>query len=563
MLTKLTVKNFAVLRDAELELWPGFTAITGETGSGKSLLANAIAFLVGGKQSLGIVRDGTHAAVVEGEFHSASGDIFHLRRELLVNGRTRAFLNDNSIRVKELIDKARLLIDITGQRAFSHLLDSDRHLDFLDRFARLENERETMKLFEIEYQTLSRMIRTEIQQRDQYLQRRELVDFQLNEIDTIDPQKDEDTEIAAELHRLEHFEDFHEAGVQLENLLINDDLAVETLLSKASVWLNRLVDIDTDLADLPDELESVRSVVKEIALRVSQKHQGIDFNQDKLEGLRDRQHQLAGLVRKFGGNLEALIDKRTQLMLEQGKGDNSLTKLNQLTDQREILVNNWCQVAREVGVARRGSAILLEKKVIKSLNKLGMKAARFEVSIDRISDPKGLYEKDGERFQLDGSGADRVEFYLSANIGIEPRPLSQVASGGELSRLLLSLKEVSPVTDNEALIVFDEIDTGVSGRVAELMGLKLKELSATRQLLAITHLPQIAGLADRHLSVVKTNKKTGAEAAIVELKGDDRIREIASLLSGGQITDAAIEQAHNLLVSHEQLDQQDSKFGII
>jgi DNA repair protein RecN (Recombination protein N) len=224
-------------------------------------------------------------------------------------------------------------------------------------------------------------------------------------------------------------------------------------------------------------------------------------------------------------------------------------KLDELAADRSRLVGDWRQRAQQVGDARLKSARKLEKQVVGSLKALGMNGARFEVHLVRAPDPDGLYEFDGQRYRLDACGAETAEFFLSANPGLEPRPLEMVASGGELSRLMLALKEALPVSDGEATVIFDEIDTGVSGGVAELVGRKLKQLARGRQLIAITHLPQIAGLADHHLRVSKHRGKSGMETEIAEVQGEQRVLELAVLLSGGKLTDAARTQARNLLVN--------------
>ena len=547
MLTRLIIKDFALLRDAELNLSTGFTAVTGETGSGKSLLVGAIAFLVGGKPNIGIVRDGAEKAVVVGAFTTANGDQSSLRRELMTDGRTLVFYNNRRIRLKELAAIVAPLVDITAQRSFSHLLDPVRHLDFLDGFSKLDSERNRLRQYQSEYISLDRRIRALFLKRKEFLHRRDLIEFQLNEMDVVDPHSGEDDELDAEIHRLEHFEELHESGSRLGELLIGDEMSVESLLSEGSNLLQRLAELDSALVDLPGEFESARITLKETARRVLERCHSIGYEAEGLEQLRERRHELAGLARRFGGNLKSLLELREILRQELDIGDNTEYRLVDLRKQVNQLTAEWCDLARKVGEVRRKKSVQLEKEIIASLTKLGMKNATFEVRFTRISDPKGLFEEDGQRFRLDDHGAETAEFYLSANPGIEPRPLTHIASGGELSRLLLSLKDVLPAGNDEAFILFDEIDTGVSGRVANLMGLKLRELSQQRQLMAVTHLPQIAGLADQHLCVVKRTDRSGmTEAAIIELTGEQRIREIASLLSGGDITDAAVEQARHL-----------------
>jgi len=546
MLVKLTVSDFALLRDTKITLRPGFTAVTGETGAGKSLLVGAVAFLAGGRTTMGVVRDGAQRAVVEGEFSVGGDEIVILRRELSAEGRTRAFISDSPVSLKQLAKRAASLVDITAQRSFSHLLDFSRHLDFLDHFTGLEVDRARLREFETDYSSLARRIRKLELQHEEFRQRSELVAFQLTEIDSVDPQPGEDDRLAAEIHRLEHFEELHQSSARLEELLVEGEPAVEPLLAEAAPLLEWLAKIDPELADLTGELDTARTALREIARRVAERCRSVGYEADRLETLRERQHRLAGLARKFGGSLTALLERRREMQREMTAGDRTKGGLSKLRSDRQGLVSRWCKLALRVGKLRRRSASRLEAGVVNSLTKLGVKDGRFEVRFSRTPDPEGLFEAEGQRWRLDGRGAEAVEFFLSTNPGIEPRPLAQVASGGELSRLLLALKEALPVTDNEVTVFFDEIDTGVSGRVARLVGLKLKELACGRQMVVITHLPQIAGLADRHLRVSKRPGEWGMESEIREIKGEQRIRELASLLSDGAITGAALEQARRL-----------------
>jgi len=548
MLTRLTIKNLALLRDTEIIFKYGFSAVTGETGSGKSLLAGAIALLAGARSTSVIVRDGAKTAVIEGEFNTTkNSEPFIIRREITSSNRSRAFINDSPVNLKKLIGYSSDLLDITAQRAFSHLLEPSRHLDFLDNFAGNNVRRNSLSTFENEYKALDRRLNEFYKKRSSFRERQDLLSFQLSEINEVDPQPDEDDELKAEISRLEHFEEFHQNSLQLEDLLLGSDKSVASSLSESLRLLENLSKIDNSLIDLLDELSNSKDSLKEIAQRVSARRRQTVFDENTLEGLRERQQLLAGIIRKYGGNIAEVFARKAKLENELSEGDENSSKIANLEKQRAELVDRWSDLAAEVGRIRRKNAEKLQTKIINALKKLGVKDSRFEVRFIRVEDENGLYETDGKRLKLTGRGAEDVEFFLSTNPGIEPKPLVQVASGGELSRLLLSLKEASPSAGDDITVIFDEIDSGVSGRIARLVGKKLKELTKERQLLVITHLPQIAALADHHYKVVKKSGESGTETEIIELEREDRIKEIATLVSGGKVTDAALKQARNLM----------------
>lgn len=546
MLHRLTVANFAILRDTEVHFREGFTAVTGETGAGKSLLVEAITFLAGGKVPPGVIRDGARAAVVEAEFVQGE-EVLTLRREIAADGRSRAFLNDSPVSLQRLAAVSSALVDITAQRAFSHLLDPDRHLDFLDAYAGLEEERARLAKFYHDFIDLQRKISRLERDKQAFEERRALLEFQLSEIEAVNPTDGEDERLAAEIKQLEHLEDLQTHARKLEDLLVTGEGAVDGVLHQCEHLLQQISGFDAGLKPLCDELTSARAVLREVSRTVADRCRRLEFEADRLEFLRERQFRLAGLARKFGGTLAAVEEKRRAIKMQIAAGDHTGGKLNELIESRKELVKRWRQAAEDVGRRRREAARRLEESVAKSLGKLGVPEVRFEVRLERTPDPEGQFEADGSAWRLTDRGAESARMFISSNPGIQPRPVHQVASGGELSRLMLALKEAMPPKSGEPVIILDEIDTGVSGRIADLVGRKLRALSRGRQLVAVTHLPQIAARAEHHLLVAKSSTAEGAVTAVTELTGEDRVREIAALLSGGAVTQAALDQARHLL----------------
>ncbi|MBT3232137.1 MAG: DNA repair protein RecN [Calditrichaeota bacterium] len=551
MLTRIAAKNFALLRDTDVSLKAGFTVITGETGSGKSLLVLALSFLGGEKVSTEIIRDGETKAIVEGEFISAVGDPIILRRELFASGRTRAFYNDSPVSVKSLAEAASSLFDITSQRAFSHLLEPDRHLDFLDLYSGLLPARKTMEDYERDYLKLKRQIAGLLRKKEEFRQRREIIDFQLEQINEIDPQISEEEELNSEIRRLENFEELHGDGQQIVNSLVRDTQSVDVRLQDSGNLLQRVGELDSTLAELIEDLDSAKAIVREIASRVEERCLRVNYEAHLLEELRERQHAIAGLVRKFGGTYTAMLEKRDSLRAELTSDEKTDIELETLESQSERIVTDWALLAKRVSKTRTSAAQRLQRSVERSMAKLGVNKAVFEARFRINEDLKGLFEREGKRCTLSGRGGEDVEFMFSANPGMEPRPLVNVASGGELSRLLLAIKESLPVSSSEATTIFDEIDSGVSGKVAHLVGNKLKSLSRDRQMVAITHLPQIAAIANHHFKVHKHPHKGKIETSFIALEDQAKVEEIATMISGGEITDAALEQARHLIEGAE------------
>ena len=546
MLNRLLIKNFALIRDAEIEFDQGFIVLTGETGSGKSLLVSALSFLAGDRVAGDVVRDGSGKAVVEAEF--TRGDQFLiLRRELHAGGRTRAFVNDEPTALKELSNQAAALLDLTSQRAFNHLLNPDKRLEFLDFFAGLQSQRERLTAFEREYRDRLRALNELKSEQAELAARREILEYQLTQIDEADPQPGEEGELRDEIKRLEHTEDLHRDGSWIVESITGDDHSVGPRLAEASKKLKRIADLDGSLRDLIEELESAAAAIREISRRVEERCLNIDFQPDELEKLREREHVISGLVRKFGGSFAALLEHRAKLRERLADDRSLVSRIALLERELAELVANWSSLAVETSRIRTERAVEFANLARNSLTKLGVKDAVFEARVERTPDPNGVFHDDGGRWRLNGLGLDSVEFYFSANPGLEPRPVSQVASGGELSRLMLAIKETAPPASEEATVLFDEIDVGVSGAAARLVGEKLRLLSRGRQLVAITHLPQIAGLADQHFRVSKAAREGVTETAIRPLDATERVAEIASLLSDGQATTAAAAQARHLM----------------
>lgn len=553
MLLRLTVTDFALLHRAEIQFHPGFTAITGETGAGKSLLVGALMFLAGGRPPFDVVRNGARHAVVEGEFLQSENSVLLIRRQIASDGRSRAFINDEPVGQKELADSAASLFDITSQRAFSRLLDTRQHLDLLDSFAGLNEARTFLHKYFSEYNNLEHSRKQLMRYIDEQRIKRDYLQRQLAEIDAVNPVEGEDTDLLYEVKRLEHFEELHRDGSRIVELLSTSRDSVELQLTEVVKLLANVTTLDTSLKDLRDEADNAILIVRELSRRISERCRPDGFELARLEELRQRQHDLASLARRYGGSIESAIQKQKEFRVELNRGDDAQNELEEIEFNLSRIGREWVELAKTVSSNRKNAALEIEKKVSANLRELGIGEPRFEILFEKIPDANGLLEEDGQRWRLNERGAEDAAFYFSANTGVETKPLATVASGGELSRIMLALKEAIPLLSKEATILFDEIDTGVSGKTAGLVGRKMKKISDGRQLIAITHLPQIASMADHHLCVVKLNRGEETFTEVQPLSSEERLVELAKMLSDGKISDEALKQAENLLSNNQSI----------
>lgn len=547
MLRNLSIKNFTILRDVELDFKSGLTVITGETGAGKSMIIKAIEFLCGSGHAHKNIRDDEVDMSVTAEFETSEDEKIICQRVISKKGRTRCSIGGEHVPQKSLFQVTSKLLDVTSQRAFSHLLNPEMDLYFFDLFCGTIDNMNRLKVIFNKHLRLKKDINIAKVGIEDFRHRQELYTFQLNQIDEVDPQIGEDVELDASIKRLENFEELYTNGKSIVDLLIDDEHSVDTALAAVERNLQRIIEIDTKLNDLSDDLISSRSVIKEIASRIGEHCLRDDFDPARLEQMRERQHAILSLVRKYGGSYAALLERRKLLREELNASERHDIELKRLKEKEKLIIEEWIKIANIVSKARKHNLSRFEKQVNLSLIELGIQNPKFELNIKELRNADELLENDNSHFQLDSRGSETVEFLFSANPGIAPKSLAKVASGGELSRLLLAVKESLPLENREASLFLDEIDSGVSGRVAHLVGKKLSSLSQERQMIVITHLPQIAGQADNHLQVTKSEHQDSTFTDVVELDSVGREEAVARMISGGELTSAAIEQASHLI----------------
>lgn len=568
MLKSLTIKNYALIDRLDIEFGPGLNIITGETGAGKSIIIDALSLILGERATVDEVRGGTEKAIVEGmltisgnrkvqrllrEAEIESGEEIIVRREVSRKGQSRAFVNDTPVPISQLKELGDYLVDLHGQHEHQSLLRPETHIDLLDDFGGLEM---LVKNFKAAYTELnSQMVemRDLVSKRDALKEKRELYAFQIKEIDAIDPRSGEIDELESELKILENSEKLYEVTMKLYELLYDSEGSIHDQLVVVRNQLEDLSGIDKSFEQLKEDSEGAKAVVDEITRFVQSYSSKIDFNPSRLEEIRERLGALSLFKRKYGGSLETAIEYREKIGKEFELAENFDDTIRKLAGMVEAKRTEMSKIAERLSTKRREVAERVMRSMIGVLAEIGIENAKFEIEIrNRVYTEgdavlKSLVKLGRDFFETSDKGFDQVEFYISTNVGEEPRPLAKVASGGEISRVMLALKTILAKSDRLPLLVFDEIDTGISGRIAAKVGRSLKNLSGFHQIIAITHLPQIAGIADVHFRVEKGVKSKRAVTHVSALSDEQRVLEVARLLSGDDVTQTSISGAKELI----------------
>jgi DNA repair protein RecN (Recombination protein N) len=565
MLRHLHIKNLALIDDLELSFDRGLNVITGETGAGKSLLMQALGLAVGGRAAAELIRHETQEAVVEAVFDIedsritqlleeggyATDDELLVRRVISQNGRGRVYLNGAVATVTVLRQVGERLLHIYGQHEQQTLLEAEAALGLLDGFAGLGKQLEEMGK---NYQTL-RHAWTRLQAlttgKAAAEARRELLRFQVDEIKRAALRPGEEETWRQEKAILLNAEKLAQGVAAGEELLSAGEEAISDRLGRLLTRLRELARIDDSLKEVVVLLSGGLAQIEEAALHLRKYGEHLRVNPERLDEIDARLTLLSRLKRKYGGSVEAILALQETLEQELQQiagGEESIAVLRQEVDTAATAA--WAQ-AQELSLARRAAAQTLEARMGKELAALGMKGATFSVRFqEEKSSDAG--EAAGEPFlrgahRLRDTGCDRVEFYLSANLGEPLLPLAQVASGGELSRLMLALKALSAAVGEAPTLIFDEVDSGIGGAVAEVVGRRLKALARQRQVLCITHLPQIAAFADHAYTVVKNTTKGRTVSSAKRLTQSEQLQELARMLGGVEISAEAKRHAREML----------------
>lgn len=565
MLKSLLIKDYALIENIHVEFGKGLNIITGETGAGKSILIDAMGLLLGERASTEVVRKDTDKSVVEGIFDvkgnkkvrellSANdledNDDLIVRREISLKGTNRCFLNDTPVTLNLIKEVGDLLVDLHGQHEHQSLLRTDTHIEMLDDFSNLENELEDFRISHSKLNSFLKEYR-ELREKESLLsEKRELYEFQINEIDSVNPQPNEEEKLEDELKILENSEKLLSTANEIYDNLYDAENSIQDRLGEIKNKLSDLASIDKSFLEKLGECESAFAILNEISSFIRSYKEKIDLEPERLNEVRERLGAISLLKKKYGGSLNAVIAHREKIGKEYELAENFSTKISELD---KLITGSRIEcgtTAKKLSQQRKTISKKVKKEIEEALKSLGISDSNFEVKVlnqNVDGNTENFILVDGKKFKFNNRGYDEVEFFVSTNAGEDPKPLVKVASGGEISRIMLALKSILAKSDRLPILIFDEIDTGVSGRIAQKVGQVLKSLASIHQIIAITHLPQIAGFSDHHFAVEKKKAGDRVVSSIKILNQDERVKEVAKLMSGEKITESALNGARELM----------------
>lgn len=563
MLSRFHVTNYALLDEVSIDFTPGLNILTGETGAGKSILIGALGLILGERATTEVIRAGVESATVEGlfewmvderrtlplpdlEVRMDDGSLI-IRRDITRDGRSRCTVNGSLVTVSTLKRIGEALVDLHGQHEHQSLLNPRTHIEFLDGFGDVHQERDHVAAAYRHYVDLATALKRLDEDEAATRERRELYQFQLSELRDANVTVGEDDALEREQVVLQNAERLMKAASGVYDVLSQQEDALIDRLGQVVRTLEDIGRIDPSLNEAVVGCRSVRYQLQDVASLLQTYCDRIEHDPQRLADAQDRLSLLNRLKKKYGGSLQAVCVYRDRIASELdrlGGTDVQRTALErELAAARETLTLD----SRQLSDKRRRTASRLEARVVAELAELGMKKARFHVRIDWEEDPDGPVVLDGQRYRADVSGMDRVEFLLSPNPGEEVKPLVQIASGGEISRIMLALKTILAESDRIPTLIFDEVDIGIGGRIAESIGQKLRTIAQSHQVLCITHLHQVACWGDTHYIVQKRSTRGRTVTRVERLDDEGRVQEIARMLAGEKVDELAVMHAREIL----------------
>jgi DNA repair protein RecN (Recombination protein N) len=545
MLRELRIKNLAIIDDLKVRFGKGLNVITGETGAGKSIIVDSLGLLLGNRAQSDLIKSGEKEAVVQAYFDIEGTDNFPdigvdlsdglvLRRSISATGKNRAYVNDIIVSLQGLAEIGRSLVDIHGQHEHQSLLSVEKHRRFLDAFGRLQEDGKALELL---YRGVGVLKQEEAELKQKIKERAHRLDllrFQIREIDTASLKAGEKEELAGKKTILSNLGRLNELAGTAYSMIYNADGSCIEKLSVVISKVKEISSIDQSVSGILEMLESARPYIEDAAVSLRGYKDKYEYEPETLNEIEDRLELIRRLEKKYGEGTDNIIGYRDRAEIE--------LKELEFADERADLVeaelkrknDGLTNAAILLSAKRKAAAAKLEVLVKGELRELAFGNAEFIVQIQEEA--------------ISPHGIDRVEFLFSANPGEPPRPLAKIASGGELSRIMLALKSILADFDSVPVVIFDEVDAGIGGKTAESVGIKLKAIADRRQVLCTTHLPQIASMADFHMKTEKIQKEEKVAVEVKELSGSERLHEIARMLSG-KITDVSLKHAKELIGS--------------
>lgn len=551
MLQELSIKDFAIIDEIQISFQPKMTVLTGETGAGKSIIIDALGLLAGGRGSTEFIRKGEKKAVIQGLFtlprkantynileeygiDSEDGQII-LQRDLYRGGRNICRINGMMVNLATLRKVGETLIDIHGQNEHQELMKPENHIDLLDEYDKKTSQLRNQ--YQVVYQNYRKLkLSMEKKEADEkaWVQRLDMLNFQVKEIEEAGLKINEEDELVEEKNKLDNFQAIHDALELSYQILSGEKIDVVGNLGNAMNELSDVSDLSENLQEINTKISDAFYSLEDAARDISDELDSMEWNGERLNEIEERLELIHQLKRKYGDTIEDILHYHSRIEKELREMENAEQNSEKQERQLSEALEKVKELAIKLSKQRKKSAKKLEKMIHEQLSALYMDKAVFEVKC--LNNSK-LYSK----------GIDKVEFYIQTNPGEEMGPLAKIASGGELSRIMLALKTIFSQKMGVTSIIFDEVDTGVSGRVAQAIAEKISQISNNSQVLCITHLPQVAAIADNHYYISKSVNDGRTETSLKELDEKQKIREIARMLSGSEITELTLKHAEELI----------------
>ena len=550
MLRELRLNNLAIIKNLDLEFNDKFIALTGETGAGKSIILNGISLLIGERSHTDMIRNGAQGLFAEGVFELNENQKKRLDElgfeieddELIItryfdrNAKSKITVNGSRMTLSRLKELMVNIIDLVGQHEHQFLLNSDYHLHLLDRFLDDEGKMLSKKIRESvnKIKKLNLQIGNIEEEKSKIAEKKDILEFQLNEINSLELKENEDNELEEEYKILFNAGKISEKLEETSQFLKEGEFSILTALGRAKRNLEQLSDLSESYSELYDKIESVLYEVEEISYSVDNFVGDVEIDDKKLEKIVERIDNINKLKLKYGSTITEILEYRDKIEKDLSLFNFESEELENLKKEKSELVGQYFQDSERLSEIREKIAENLQNTVDVQLDDLNMENAKFKVEITKTQ-------------EITIYGIDNAEFMIAANVGETFKPLAKIASGGEISRIMLALKTVFSAVDNISVLIFDEIDTGISGETVRRVAEKLRELSKNTQIICVTHSPQIAGKAQQQFFIKKEIENNFTETKVHELNTEERIREIARIISGDNITEASINHAKEIM----------------
>lgn len=562
MLRLIRIRDFALIRELEIEFGQGLNLLTGETGSGKSILVDALGLLLGGRSSNEMIRAGRDSSAIEGLFEirscisipqmlgdlglEADDSLLLIRREISSTGRNRVLINGHLATLSMLKSIGDKLATIHGQQDQRSLLDLHSHLEWLDHFG--QNDA-LLKKVQSSYKNLRNLARQleslEVDEQER-LRQMDILQFQIDEIRRLNPRPDEKEELEREKNVLSNSEKILALTTQVYSMLYENETSILNETNRLARTLEELQAIDKSWVPHMDALRDSRYKLEDLAFSARDFAAHIDFSAERLEEVHQRLYALEKLTAKYGSSITDILVFADSCEQELERLISNADSSARLSAEFDIELNEYKNLASQLSEKRRQDAELLQKEILKEFSALAMDRMRMQIKFQ----PPNREKAHGHIPGFYGlNGLDHVEFLIEPNRGEEMRPLAKIASGGELSRLMLSINSLCGSEEKGKTLVYDEVDAGIGGRIAEAVGKRLQDIAKDNQVLCVTHLPQIAAFARQHFNVQKQIVKDRTETTVKSLNGSERIDEISRMLGGAVITETARRHAREMLES--------------